>query len=180
MFNLTRPKFVAPFHGEPRMMYAYTDMVCEMGMDRARVLWMEIGDLLSLDGEKAEFLDPIASCGSVLVDGVSESGVSEIILRDRRHLADNGAVIVTVGLDRSNGEIIYGPDLISRGFLHPEQAETIFEEARLKVIEILESLEREEDIDFDNVRATVRDTVQRFLKKQTRRRPVVVPVIMEI
>ncbi len=180
MFNLTRPKFVAPFHGEPRMMYAYTDMVCEMGMDRARVLWMEIGDCLSLDGEKAEFLDPIASCGSVLVDGVSEYGVSEIILRDRRHLADNGTVIVTVGLDRSNGEIIYGPDLISRGFLHAEQAETIFEEARLKVIETLESLEREEDIDFDNVRMTVRDVVQRFLKKQTRRRPVVVPVIMEI
>ena len=180
MFNLTRPRFAAPFHGEPRMMYAYTDMVVQMGLPRERVLWMEVGDVLALDGESAEFLDPIESCGSVLVDGVSESGVSEFILRDRRHLADNGTVVVTVGLDKSSGEIIYGPDLISRGFLHPEKAEELFIEARKMVVETLESLEREEDTDWDNVRQTVRDVVQRYLKKQTRRRPVVLPVILEI
>ena len=180
MFNLTRPRFVAPFHGEPRMMYAYTSMVCDMGMARDHVLWLEIGDVLSLDGENARFLDPIESCGSVLVDGISESGVSEFILRDRRHLADNGTVVVTVGLDRSNGEIIYGPDLISRGFLHPEQADELFIDARKLVIDALENLEQEEDADWDNVRTIVRDVVQRFLKKQTRRRPVVLPVIMEI
>jgi ribonuclease J len=180
MYNLTRPKFVVPFHGEPRMMYAYTEMAVEMGHPRADILYLEIGDRLGLDEKSAQFLEPIGTAGNVLVDGLSEGGVSEFILRDRRHLADNGTVIVTVGLDRATGEIIFGPDLISRGFLHPEDSEELFDEARTKVKEILEAMEPEEDADWDNVRSTVRDTVARFLRKKTNRRPVVVPVVMEI
>jgi ribonuclease J len=180
MFNLTRPKFAIPFHGEPRMMVAYAEMVTEMGMDRENVIFLEIGDRLALDGETAKFLDPVESAGNVLVDGISEGGVADFILRDRKHLADNGTVIVTVGLDRASGDIVYGPDLISRGFLHPEDAETLFDEAAGKVKELLETMEPEEDQDVDNVRTSVRDVVSRFLRKKTNRRPVVVPVIMEV
>ena len=180
MFNLVRPKFVAPFHGEPRMMYAYTEMVTGMGMARENVIWLEIGDVLALDEEKVEFLEPIESAGSVYVDGVSEGGVSEVILRDRRHLSDNGTVIITVGIDRATGETLYGPDLISRGFLHPEDSESLFEEARTKVVDLLDSMDTEEEADWDNVRGSIRDTISRFLNKKTRRRPVVVPIVMEI
>jgi ribonuclease J len=180
MFNLTRPKYAIPFHGEPRMMVAYAEMVTQMGMDRDNVIFLEIGDRLALDGETARFLDPVESAGNVLVDGISEGGVADFILRDRKHLADNGTVIVTVGIDRATGDIVYGPDLISRGFLHPEDAETLFDEAAGKVRELLESMEPEEDQDVDNVRTSVRDVVSRFLRKKTNRRPVVIPVIMEV
>jgi len=185
MYNLTRPEYVIPYHGEPRMMSAYADMVEEMGHDSDKILFVEIGDRLVFAKDEEEktttrYLDPIESAGSVLVDGISEGGVSEFILRDRRHLADNGTTIVTVGLDRATGEIVYGPDLISRGFLHPEDSEELFEGARAKVIEILETMEQEEDADWDNVRTSLRDTVSRYLRKKTNRRPVVIPVVMEI
>jgi ribonuclease J len=180
MYNLVRPKFVAPFHGEPRMMYAYTEMVTGMGMARESVIWLEIGDVLALDEEKVEFLEAIASAGSVFVDGVSEGGVSEVILRDRRHLADNGTVIITVSIDRATGEVLYGPDLISRGFLHPEDSESLFVEARTKVLDLLNEMDTEDEGDWDNVRGSIRDTVSRFLNKKTKRRPVVIPIVMEI
>jgi ribonuclease J len=180
MYNLTRPRFVVPYHGEPRMMYAYTEMIAGMGMPRERILWMEIGDRLALDGETARFLEPIESAGDVLVDGISEGGVADFVIRDRKHLASDGTVIVTIAFDRATGEILNGPDLISRGFLHPEDSEELFEEAARRVVETLEEMDSEEETDYDNMRTTVRDTVARFLRKKTNRRPVVVPVVMEI
>ncbi|MGC8668778.1 MAG: ribonuclease J [Chthonomonadales bacterium] len=180
MFNLVRPQYVVPFHGEPRMMHAYTEMVTGMGMPRDHVFWLDIGDVLTLNAEGAWVSGSIPNAGDVLVDGLSEGGVSEVILRDRRHLADNGTVIVTVGIDRATGEIIYGPDLISRGFLHPEDSEELFEEASRLVAEALETMGPEGDADWDNARSTVRDVVARFLNRRTRRRPVVVPVVMEV
>ncbi len=180
MYNLTRPKYAIPFHGEPRMMVAYNDMVIQMGHPAGNVFFLEIGDRLAFQNGKAELLDPIESAGNVLVDGISEGGVSEFILRDRLHLADNGTVIVTVGIDRATGDIVYGPDLISRGFLHPEDSEELFVEAAKLVENELISMEPEEEVDWDNARSTVRDIVSKFLKKKTGRRPVVIPVVLEI
>jgi ribonuclease J len=180
MYNLTRPKYVIPFHGEPRMMVAYTELVTKAGHNRDDVLFLEIGDRAAFDGRDVEFLEPIESAGNVLVDGLSEGGVSEFVLRDRKHLADNGTVIVTVALDRASGDILYGPDLVSRGFLHPEDSEALFDETRQRVTELLEDMGPEEELDFDNVRTSVREVVQKYLRKKTNRRPVVVPVIMEI
>jgi ribonuclease J len=181
MFNLTRPLYAAPFHGEPRMMYAYTEMVAGMGMPRERVLWLENGDRLFLDGTTAELLEPIGPAAGILVDGLSEGGVSDVILRDRRHLGSEGTVVVTVGLDRATGEIVYGPDLISRGFLHPEDSEDMFDEARTKVTEALETLAADDDdVDPDSARMVIRDVTARSLKKRTGRRPVIVPAVMEI
>lgn len=180
LYNLTRPLYVVPFHGEPRMMAAYTDMLTSMGHPRDRVLWMENGDRLALDGTTAELLEPIEASGDVLVDGISEGGVSEFVIRDRRHLASDGTVIVTVALDRATGEVLDGPELISRGFLHPEDSEELFAEAQTQVRAALEGMGQEEEADWDNVRATVRDVVSRFLRKRTSRRPVVVPVVMNV
>jgi ribonuclease J len=180
MYNLTRPKYVVPFHGEPRMMYAYNELAVEMGHDPEDVFFLEIGDRLLLDREGADLGEPVESAGNVLVDGLSEGGVSDFILRDRRHLSDNGVVVVTIALDRSSGEIIYGPDLLSRGFLHPEDSETLFDEAAGMVEDVLAEAGWAEEADWDNVRTVVRETVQRYLKKKTGRRPVIVPVVMEV
>src|SRR5262249_30829509 len=153
------------------MMYAYTEMAVAMGHEREKVIWLDIGDVVAFDGNEVEMLEPIESAGNILVDGLSEGGVSHVILRDRRHLADNGTVIVTIGLDRASGEVVYGPDIISRGFLHPEDAEELFEEARNRVLQALNDMDQEDEADWDNVRGSVRDVVARYLNKKTKRRP---------
>jgi ribonuclease J len=116
----------------------------------------------------------------VLVDGVSTGGVSDVVLRDRRHLSQDGTVIVTVSMDRSTGEILAGPDFLSRGFLKPEDSSELFEAATERVKQVLEELEGAEAADVDVVRVQVHDSVARYLRKRTGRRPIIVPVIMEI
>jgi ribonuclease J len=180
MYMLTRPRFAVPFHGEPRMMFAYTEMLTAMGMPRERIIWLSNGDRLALDGESAEILERIEASGDVMVDGLSEGGVSEFVIRDRKHLASDGTVIVTLAIDRQTGEALSGPDLISRGFLHPEDSEELFEEAKAKIVESLEGMEPDEEMDWDNVRSAVRDIATRFFKKKTGRRPVIIPVVLEI
>lgn len=180
MINLTSPEFVVPYHGEPRHYAAYTQMALDMGYLPEQVLTFETGQMLEMDEEGVRRSDEIIPHGSVLVDGVSTGGVSDVVLRDRRHLAQDGTVIVTVSMDRSNGEILAGPDLLSRGFLHPEDSSELFEGAAEKVVQALEELDGAEGSDWDTVRLTVTDTVARYLRKRTNRRPVVIPVIMEV
>jgi len=180
MINLTRPEFVAPYHGEPRHYHAYTQMALDMGYPPKNILTFEIGQMLEMDAEGVRRSEDIIPHGSVLVDGVSTGGVSDVVLRDRRHLSQDGTVIVTVSMDRSTGEILAGPDLLSRGFLRPEDSGELFEEAGQRVVQALEELNYTEGSDLDTVRVTVHDSVARYLRKRTNRRPVVVPVIMEI
>lgn len=180
VLSLTRPLYVVPFHGEPRMMQAYTDMVAGMGFDRDRVIWLDNGNRLILDGADAMLGEPIPVSGRVLVDGMSAGGVTDAVLRDRRHMAVGGTVIVTVALDGETGHILDGPEIVSRGFLHPDDAEGLFEEARDLVVEALNDNAGSDEIDSDDLRALTRDTVSRFLRKRTGRRPVVVPVVMEV
>lgn len=180
MINLTRPEFVAPYHGEPRHYHAYTQMALDMGYPLDNILTFEIGQMLEMDEEGARRSEETVPHGSVLVDGVSTGGVSDVVLRDRRHLAQDGTVIVTVSMDRSTGEVLAGPDLLSRGFLRPEDSGELFEEAAQRVVQALEELDYAEGSDLDIVRVTVHDSVARYLRKRTNRRPVVVPVIMEI
>lgn len=180
MFNLVRPKFVIPFHGEPRMMFWYTEMVVQMGMPRERVFYLENGDRMAVTPERIEFMPCIETSGMVLLDGISEGGVSEFVIRDRKHLASDGTVIVTVVVDRATGDILSGPDLISRGFLHPEDSEEMFEEAKKRIEEAMEEMAVDEENDFDNLRTSIRDVVTRYLRKATGRRPVIIPVVMEM
>ncbi|HZO92018.1 MAG TPA: ribonuclease J [Chthonomonadaceae bacterium] len=180
MINLTRPEYVAPYHGEPRHYHAYTQMALDMGFAPDGILTFEVGQMLEMDAEGVRRAAMTVPHGSVLVDGISAGGVSDVVLRDRRHLAQDGTVIVTVSMDRSTGEVLAGPDLLSRGFLHPEDSSELFEGAAERVTQALEELNYTEGSDLDTVRVTVHDTVARYLRKRTNRRPVVVPVIMEI
>jgi ribonuclease J len=180
MINLTRPEYVAPYHGEPRHYHAYTQMALDMGYPLDNILTFETGQVLEMDEAGVRRAEEPIPCGSVLVDGVSTGGVSDVVLRDRRHLAQDGTVIVTVSMDRSTGEILAGPDLLSRGFLRPEDSNELFEGAAERVGQALEELNYTEGSDVDTVRLAVHDTVSRYLRKRTNRRPVVVPVIMEI
>lgn len=180
MYRLTRPKFIMPFHGEPRMMVAYEDMVTTMGHNPEDIFFVEIGDRLSLSAADARMEEPLETYGSILVDGYSEGGVSEYILRDRRHLSTGGTVIVTVAIDHANGDILEGPEIISRGFLTPEDAAPLFTEAAAMLDEMLQEMPPDEESDVDIVKQALRDNLSRFLRKRTGQRPVVVPIVIEI
>lgn len=180
MYSLTRPLYVVPFHGEPRMMQAYTDMVMGMGAPRDSVIWLQNGDRLGLDGVGAEKLEPLEITGSVFVDGTSADGISDIVLRDRRHLAEGGTVVVTLTRDFDTGEIVSGPEFVARGFLSSEDTEDLFLEAASRVRDALDDLSATDDVDAEDAGTVVRDTVARFLRKRTRLRPVVLPIVTEI
>jgi ribonuclease J len=180
LINLTSPEFVAPYHGEPRHYNAYKKMAMEMGYPEDQIMIFETGQYLEMDENGVSMGQEQIPHGSVLVDGISTGGVSDVVLRDRRHLSQDGTVIVTVSMDRSNGEILSGPDLMSRGFLHPEDSAEMFDIAVAKVVEALTELNLSEGSDLDTVRVTVHDSVSRYLRKKTGRRPVVIPIIMEI
>ncbi len=180
MINLTRPEFVVPYHGEHRHYAAYRSMASEMGYPKEQILTFEIGQAMVMDEDGVRNSDLEFPHGSVLVDGISTGGVSDAVLRDRRHLSQDGTVIVTLSMDRGTGEILSGPDLLSRGFLHPEDSSEMFEEAAERIVSVLEDLPAAEGSDLDTVRMVVHDTAARYLRKRTGRRPVVVPVVMEI
>lgn len=180
MINLTRPEYVAPYHGEPRHYHAYTQLALDMGFPPENILTFETGQMLEMDAQGVRRSEETIPHGSVLVDFISTGGVSDVVLRDRRHLAQDGTVIVTVSVDRSNGEIVAGPEFISRGFLLPEDSSELFDEAGERVTQALDEISGAEGTDLDTARAAVHDTVARFLRKRTNRRPVIVPIIIEI
>ena len=151
-----------------------------MGYLPEQILTFETGRYLEMDEKGVRLGSDVIPHGSVFVDGVSNGGVSDIVLRDRRHLSTDGTVIVTVSIDRSNGEIVSGPEILSRGFLLPEDSAEIFEVAQEKVVEALAELRENESSDWDTARLAVQDTVSRYLRKRTNRRPIVIPVIMEV
>jgi ribonuclease J len=180
MINLLSPEFVAPYHGEARHYHAYKQMAFDMGYQKDQVLIFEVGQILEMDEHGVTISEDKVPHGSVLVDGISTGGVSDVVLRDRRHLSQDGTVVVTVSMDRSNGEILAGPEMLSRGFLMAEDSSELFEAAAEKVVEALEELNLVDGSDLDTVRVTVHDTASKYLRKKTGRRPVVIPIIMEI
>ena len=180
MINLTRPDFVAPYHGEARHYSAYRNMAIDMEYPPENVLTFDVGQMLIVDEKGVRKGTETVPHGSVLVDGISTGGVSDVVLRDRRHLSQDGTVIVTMTMDRSTGEVLAGPDWLSRGFLKPEDSNQLFEDASEKVSQAVEELNFTEGSDVDTVRVTVHDIVSKYLRKRTNRRPVVMPVIMEI
>ena len=155
-------------------------MAIDMGYPPENVLTFDVGQMLEMDEKGVRKGTETVPHGSVLVDGISTGGVSDVVLRDRRHLSQDGTVIVTMTMDRSTGEVLAGPDWLSRGFLKAEDSNELFEAASERVCQAVEELNYTEGSDVDTVRVTVHDTVAKYLRKRTGRRPVVVPVIMEI
>jgi ribonuclease J len=177
MLNLTRPEWVIPVHGEPRHLYAYTRMAEEMGFgDRIRT--MENGDVLEFKSGTAEVIDHVTA-GVVLVDGIGLGDIDDVVLRDRAHLSQDGILVVVVSIDKETGEVLAGPELISRGFVYEQEAE-LLEEAKEKVLEVLSDIPRDGTLEWSAVKLDVRRALNKFVSGRTGRRPMVMPVIQEI
>lgn len=180
MLNLIRPRYIVPTHGEDRHYAKYVEMAADLGYEPERVFRMQVGDVLEVESEEAKLADPLPVSGSVMVDGIGVGDVTEVVLRDRRHLGLDGILVVVLTLDRSTGAILAGPDIISRGFVIPEFAEELLEEAKSVVIDEVQSMETEEATETSAVKINVRKPLSKFLYERTRRRPMILPVIMEV
>jgi ribonuclease J len=177
MLQLTRPRYFVPVHGEYRHLIRHAALAAEMGCRDTFVL--EDGNVLEIDGGGARQGESVAS-GRVFVDGKGVGDVGDVVLRDRRHLSDGGLVLAILAVNQHTGEIISGPDLISRGFVFEDDSQPYFERAKETVLEALAALAPESRTVPAEVKEEMRKTLRRYFKKTLERRPVILPVVMEL
>ena len=178
MLRLTRPRFFVPVHGEHRHLHWHADLARQMGMPKERVFLLEDGDVLELTEADGRVTGRVPA-GRVLVDGKGVGDVGDTVLRDRQHLAQDGLVVVVVGLGK-DGTITVGPDIISRGFADLPEGDALFEGARKLVVEVLEGCGNDEKTDWALVKQRIRSALRKFIQKAVERRPMILPLIIEV
>jgi ribonuclease J len=178
MLDAVRPRFFIPVHGEYRQLLLHSELAREAGITADRIAVVEDGETIELDGESMT-RGPKVGTGLVYVDGLGVGDVEQVVLRDRRHLAEDGILVVTLTLDRDTGTVRAGPDLISRGVIEPELSVRLMADARAAALESIKRL-AETHPDLNLLQEAVHDAVSRTVYKRTRRRPMVIPVVTEI
>ncbi len=179
MLNLVRPKFFMPIHGEHRHLYFHAELARATGIPDENIFLLENGDILELEPNSARVHGKVQA-GMILVDGFAMGDLNDLVLRDRQHLASDGLAIVVVTLSAQDGEILADPEILFRGFAHAGNLEDLADGAKRKVIEALKSARQEQVMDPTLLKSHVHDAVQKFLKKQSGRRPLVLPVLVEV
>ena len=179
MHNLVRPKFFVPVHGEFRHLIKHANLAQSLGMPKENIVIAENGSVIELTKNSIGINGKVPA-GKVLVDGLGVGDVGNIVLRDRRQLSQDGIMIVVVTIDKENCHVVSGPDIVSRGFVYVREAEGLMDEAKDKVQLALEKCEENGVSEWSAIKSTVRDSLGRFLYERTRRRPMILPIIMEI
>lgn len=179
MLNLVRPRFFVPIHGEYRHLHFHAQLAQEVMIPKENIFLLENGSVLELTPTSGKVIGQIPA-GRVFVDGKGIGDVGDTVLRDRQHLAQDGMVIIVLGIDKQKGEVIAGPEIVSRGFVYGETSEFLFEKAKELILEVLQGLSIEEKRDWSMVKQRIRAVLKRFLYKAVERRPMVLPVIIEI
>lgn len=179
MMNIVRPRFFLPVHGEYRHLVLHRRLAMKVGIPEERCLLAVNGEVVSFYNDTA-CIEETVDTGRVFVDGKGVGDVGEVVLKDRRHLAEDGMVTVILGITQHTGELIYGPEIVSRGFVFEDESQEYLHQAKMTVKEALADLSVEILADRDEVRQVVRQTLKRFFKKTIERRPMVLPVILEM
>jgi len=179
MLNLVKPKFFTPIHWEYRHLKKHMQLALDMGMAEERILIAEDGDVITFKNQEAQLEEPVHT-GRVLVDGKGIGDEKDVVLKDRRRLSGHGMVIVLLALDEDTGDTVYGPDIISRGFLFEDQGESILEKAKLIVLEVLDEFERPSHIEATEMKADIQRRLKRYFYNIIERRPIILPVIISI
>ena len=179
IMTLTKPKYFLPVHGEYRQLMAHRDTAIEVGIPKENIFITGNGRVLELNSKKAEFTGTVPS-GRVMVDGLGVGDVGNIVLRDRQHLSQDGLIIIVMGMNSSTGEIVSGPDVISRGFVYVRESENLMEQVKDYIREELEKLEYHHITDWTTIKSTLRDDVRDFVFAKTKRNPMILPIILEV
>ncbi|WP_330695096.1 ribonuclease J [Anaerotignum sp.] len=179
MLALTKPKFFMPVHGEFMHLASHRDLAISMGIEKKNIFVMKLGEVLEVSRNEAK-VNGTVPAGQVMVDGLGVGDVGNIVLRDRKHLSQDGLMVVVVTMDRENGNIVAGPDIISRGFVYVRVAEDLMDEAKKVVMEALLKCEEKNITSWNYIKGIIKDTLKNFLWQKTKRSPMILPIIMEV
>lgn len=179
MLNLIRPKYFIPIHGEYRMLRKHALLATQIGIPKENIFIMDNGDVAEIQQGKARIGGKVPA-GNVLIDGLGVGDVGNIVLRDRKLLSQDGILVVVVTLSKQKGVILSGPDIISRGFVYVRESEPLLEEANRIVTATLNKLMQENVNEWSSLKNQVKEALGRYLYEQTRRRPMILPIIMEV
>lgn len=179
MHHLVRPKFFMPVHGEYRHLVKHARLAESLGMDSKNIIIAQNGSVVELSRDKI-CINGKVMAGKVLIDGLGVGDVGNIVLRDRRQLSQDGIMIVVVGVDSATNQIVSGPDIVSRGFVYVREAEDLMVEAKGRVQDALDKCEERNHTEWSTLKVAIRDSLGRFLFEKTRRRPMIIPIIMEV
>ncbi len=176
---LVKPKFFIPVHGEQRHLKTHAKLARDMGMDPRRILISDIGKVMELTQNSAK-INGTVPAGKVFVDGYGVGDVGSVVLRDRKHLAEDGMIVVVVSMSSLDGSVVSGPDIITRGFVYVKESEGLMEELRRVAVTALERCCAEHCTDWSAIKAEIKTDLSNFLYKKTKRNPMILPVIMEV
>lgn len=179
LYTLVKPKYAVPVHGEYKHLRAQAKIAEGLGIDKENIFILSSGDVLELSEEKAVVTGKVP-VGSILVDGLGVGDVGNVVLRDRQHLAEDGILIVVMALDKVGEIIVSGPDIVSRGFVYVRESDELLEEARQVVDSTLQDLVDRGITDWGRLKSATKDALSEYVWKKTKRRPMILPIIMEV
>ena len=178
ILSLVKPKYFIPAHGEVRHLMKHAKIATQMGMPEEDIFIMENGNCLEISQKDAKIVGDVPS-GNILVDGLGVGDVGNIVLRDRRHLSEDGLIIVVITITKE-GKVVSGPDIISRGFVYVRESEDLIEDAKNVVRKILKEDSRDNLKDWNGLKSDIRDNLRSYIFKNTKRNPMILPIIMEV
>ena len=180
IYSLLKPKYAIPIHGEYRHRKANAGLAEALGIPKENIFMIQSGDVLAIDQKEAKVVDKVQT-GSILVDGLGVGDVGNIVLRDRQHLAEDGIMIVVLTLEKGTNQVLAGPDIVSRGFVYVRESEDLMEEAKQVLCDAIENcLIHNRYADWNRIKMVIRDTMNDFIWKKTKRKPMILPIIMDV
>ncbi len=179
IYSLLQPKYTIPVHGEFRHRKAQAQLALELGMPKENILMISSGDVLEICEDSAEVVGKVPA-GSVFVDGLGIGDVGNIVMRDRQHLAEDGIIIVVLTLESGSGQLLAGPDIVSRGFVYVRGSESLMDEAQHVLNDAVHQLTDRGVTDWGRIKTQIKDALSEYVWKRTKRRPMIIPIIMEV
>ncbi|MBO6154430.1 MAG: ribonuclease J [Lachnospiraceae bacterium] len=179
IYSLVKPKYAIPVHGEYKHLIAQAKIAESLGVDKDNIFILQSGDVLELDENKAKVNGHVHT-GAIMVDGLGVGDVGNIVLRDRQHLAEDGIIIVVLTMESGTGNVIAGPDIVSRGFVYVRDSEDLMESARNVLNDTVDNLMEEGVTDWTRIKGDIKDALGDFVWKETQRHPMIMPIIMEV
>ena len=179
IYTLVHPKYAIPVHGEFKHRKAQAQIAEDLGIAKENIFMLNSGDVLEMDADGAAVSGKVPT-GTILVDGLGVGDVGNVVLRDRQHLAEDGIMIVVLALDSGSGQLVSGPDLVSRGFVYVKESDELMDEARELMYDVLDDCIGRGCSDWGKIKNTVKDSLGDYIWKKTKRRPMILPIIMEV
>ena len=180
IYSLVKPKYAIPVHGEYRHRKANAGIAASLGIPKENIFMINSGDVLEISDKEAKVVDKVHT-GEILVDGLGVGDVGNIVLRDRQHLAQDGIMIVVLTLEKGTNQLLAGPDIVSRGFVYVRESEEMMDEARHLLADAVEqTLMNQRNADWSKIKMVIRDTLNEYIWRKTKRKPMILPIIMDV